>query len=93
MLHITEDYVVITLDIYHCLTSRTSSRVVIIANSKKKVLHVDEPFLRSRQLLSYSRISQYFTKPEGSLPCSQDPILGLYPEPDECSPYHPILSL
>jgi hypothetical protein len=30
-------------------------------------------------------------EPEGSLPCSQDPSTGLYPEPDESSPYHPIL--
>jgi hypothetical protein len=32
-----------------------------------------EPFLRSRQLYSYSRTSQYFMEPEGSLPCSQEP--------------------
>jgi hypothetical protein len=27
-------------------------------------------------------------EPEGSLPCSQEPL----PEPDQSSPYHPILS-
>jgi hypothetical protein len=27
---------------------------------------------------------------EGSLPCSQEPYTGLYPEPDQYSPYHPI---
>jgi hypothetical protein len=27
---------------------------------------------------------------EGSLPCKQEPSTGLYPEPDESSPYHPI---
>jgi hypothetical protein len=31
--------------------------------------------------------------PEGSLPCSQEPTAGLYPESDESSPYHPIPSL
>jgi hypothetical protein len=31
-------------------------------------------------------------KPEGSLPCSQEPSTGPYPEPDQSSPYHPILS-
>jgi hypothetical protein len=46
-------------------------------------------FLRDFQLYSYSRIS----KPEGSLPCSQDPSTSPYPEPDQSSPYHYILSL
>jgi hypothetical protein len=54
-------------------------------------LHGAEPFLTIRQLRSYSRISQYFTEPEGSLPCSQRPSTGPYPEPDQFSPYHPIL--
>jgi hypothetical protein len=32
-------------------------------------------------------------EPEGSLPCSQEPFAGPYPEPDQSSPYRPILSL
>jgi hypothetical protein len=36
-------------------------------------LHGAEPFFRSVQLCSYSRISQHFMGPEGSLPCSQEP--------------------
>jgi hypothetical protein len=31
-------------------------------------------------------------EPEGSLPCSQEPSTGPYPEADKFSPYHPILS-
>jgi hypothetical protein len=30
---------------------------------------------------------------EGSSPCSQEPSTGPYPEPDQSSPYHPILPL
>jgi hypothetical protein len=32
-------------------------------------------------------------EPEGSSPCSQEPSIGPYPEPDQYSAYHPILSL
>jgi hypothetical protein len=31
-------------------------------------------------------------EPEGSLPCSQEPSTGPYPQPDQSSPYHTILS-
>jgi hypothetical protein len=41
--------------------------------------HGAEPFLRSRQLCSYSRISQHFMDPEGLSPCSQEPPTGPYP--------------
>jgi hypothetical protein len=34
-----------------------------------------------------------FMDPEGSLPCSQEPFTGHYPEPDQFSSYHPIRSL
>jgi hypothetical protein len=37
--------------------------------------------------------SQHFIKPEGSLPCSQEPFTGPYPEPDQSNPHHAILSL
>jgi hypothetical protein len=37
------------------------------------LIHGAEPFLRSRQLCSYSRNSEHFMESEGSLPCSQEP--------------------
>jgi hypothetical protein len=52
--------------------------------------HGAEPFLRSYQLCSYSRTSQHFIEPESSLPCSQEPPIGPYPEPDKSNPCHPI---
>jgi hypothetical protein len=63
------------------------------SNCMKYILHDAEPFLRSRQLRSYSRISKYFMEPEGSLLCSQEPSTSPYPEPDQASPYHTIPSL
>jgi hypothetical protein len=52
-----------------------------------------EPFFRSWQLCSHSRTSQRFMEPEDSLPYSQEPSTGPYPEHDRSSPYYPILSL
>jgi hypothetical protein len=40
--------------------------------------HGAEPFLRSRQMCSYSRTSQHFMELEGSLPCSQEPSIQLH---------------
>jgi hypothetical protein len=54
---------------------------------------VAELSLRRRQSPSYLRILQHFMEPEGSLPCSQEPAIGPYPQPDQSGPYHPILSL
>jgi hypothetical protein len=44
--------------------------------------------MRNRQSLSFLGISQHFMEPEGSLPCSQEPTIGPYPEPDQSSPYY-----
>jgi hypothetical protein len=32
-------------------------------------------------------------EPEGSLPRSQEPSTGPYPEPDQSNPYYPIISV
>jgi hypothetical protein len=49
-----------------------------------------EPFLRRRQLCSPSRTSQHFMEPEVSIPCSQEPSTGPYPELYQSNPLHPI---
>ena len=45
-----------------------------------------ESFLKSQQVLSWSRNSPHFMEPESSLPLSQQPATCLYPEPDRSSP-------
>jgi hypothetical protein len=50
--------------------------------------HGAEPLLRSRQLCRYSRTSQHFMEPEGSLPCSQE----LVPILSQIDPVHTIPS-
>jgi hypothetical protein len=42
-------------------------------------------FLRSRNVLSYSRNSPHFMEPEGSSPYTQEPATCPYSEPDRCS--------
>jgi hypothetical protein len=51
-------------------------------------LHGAEPFLRCRQLCSYSTFLPNFTETEGSLPHSQEPTTGPYPERDLPSAYN-----
>ena len=55
------------------------------------LLHKAESFLRSQTVLSYSRNSLYFLKPEGSLPHSQAPNTCPYTEPEHFSPCLPNL--
>jgi hypothetical protein len=76
------------------LLTRSKHNCNVMCQSLQNSLpHRAEPFLRSQQLCSYSRISQHFMEPEDSLPCSQEPSTGPYPEPDRSSLYHLILSL
>ena len=49
-------------------------------------LHIVESFLRSEHVRSYSRNSQNFMEPEGSLRLSQKPATPPDPQPDQSSP-------
>jgi hypothetical protein len=46
------------------------------------------PSWESASGCSYSRIFQNCLEPEDSLPCSQEPFTGPYPEPDQSSPLY-----
>jgi len=48
--------------------------------------HYLNPWRRRWQSFSWSRNSAPFVKLEMSLPCSQQPATGSYPDPDEYSP-------
>jgi hypothetical protein len=46
-----------------------------------RIIHGAEAFLRCCQSFSHSRTSQHFWESESSLPCSQEPSTGRYPQP------------
>jgi hypothetical protein len=48
---------------------------------------------RGHKLCSHSVVSQHFMEPESSLPRSQELSTSTYPQPDQSSPQHSILSL
>jgi hypothetical protein len=67
-----------------------TSIILILCDHLCYQLFGDETSLTSCQSLSYYRISQHFTKSEGSVLYSQGPSNDPYPEPDEFNPYHHI---
>jgi hypothetical protein len=72
-------------------TKGTMARMGVRNVDRHSLTPKAKPYLKS-QFCSYSRASQYFMEPKGSLLCSQEPSTDPYPEPDQSNPYHPILS-
>jgi hypothetical protein len=58
---------------YTALYSRRQFCKVTVASFSHYKLHGAEPFLRSLQLLSCSRLSRYVMEPEEALSCSHEP--------------------
>jgi hypothetical protein len=54
---------------------------------KPNKLHGAELLLRCYSSINSQKITPPLTVPEGPLTCSQEPTTGLYPQPDESSPY------
>jgi hypothetical protein len=70
------------------ICTRLLSVVYALFSACRFMTVLAEPFLRSCQLCSHWRTSQHFMEPDGSSPCSQEPSIGPYPEPDRSSPSH-----
>jgi hypothetical protein len=78
---------------YRLSVNLTSSVLQILGNVFHNQVHGAESLLRNQQAFSYLRNSQHFMEPECSLLCLQEPATGPCPEPDESSPYNPVLFL
>jgi hypothetical protein len=73
--------IAVNIKTYRCIGITKTAYTSYIPYSKELTPYSREPFLRRRHLCNYSRFSQHFMEPDGSLSFSQDP-----------SPLGPILS-
>jgi hypothetical protein len=64
--------------------------VLSVHGRSERNLHLLTNSMELSPLCSHSRTSQHFMKPEGSLPCSQEPSTGPCPEPHQSKP-HPTI--
>jgi hypothetical protein len=71
---VSSEYYVVHVELSSLIPPSAADSLAILS----LILYSAESFLRSRQSLTYPRISQQFMKLEGSLPCSQEPSTGPY---------------
>jgi hypothetical protein len=91
--NVTTRKAILTIQVV-CLSVRYAGKKIEINKKSNTYLLIygAEPFLRSCQLCSPSGNTQHFMEPEGSIPCSQEPSTGPYPEPYQSNPLHSIRS-
>jgi hypothetical protein len=71
------------------LPPHTESKSLVITYLRTEL----SPSWEAANCPAIKKIPSNFKEPEGSSPCSQEPVTGPYPEPVQSSPYHPVLSL
>jgi hypothetical protein len=65
-----------------CFIIHTAKCLIFNAKKETNKLHGAKS-LKSQELVRYTRYSQHFMKPEGSMSCSKEPATGLCPQPHE----------
>jgi hypothetical protein len=74
----------------HCVTTQSSYQCYQLL----QLTHLRSwALLEKPPIVQLLKNFQHFMEPDGSLPSSQEPSTGPYPEPDQFNPYHPILSM
>jgi hypothetical protein len=73
----------------HVWTLWNKKKFLALPSKLDTLTHGAEPFSEAATC-SYSITPQHFKEHEGSLPCSQEPSTGPYPEPDQFNPSDPI---
>jgi hypothetical protein len=66
--------------------------LVITTINNINLLYGAEQYSRGHYMLGHLIVSKHLMEPEGSIPNPQELSTCSYPEPDQSSPHHPILT-